>query len=199
MNDMAGVAAVLIQPRPVFFFHLEEEVMMFLSIHSGDILSDKESDTIVLPIDAGGPGMVGNLASQFMKAVGVEEMHELYAPPPSYPFNGDAHWSSLAHFPDTEFDNLCVVGTLSHSSGADHKAYARSALTEVLGMGGCDPGFGQVIACPVLTGGHRIPYVDAVFLMMSVVDEMARSMVCELRIFEKDPEKFGILQSVARV
>tara|TARA_B100000886_G_scaffold300002_1_gene228813 strand:+ start:86 stop:604 length:519 start_codon:yes stop_codon:yes gene_type:complete len=172
---------------------------MFLSIHNGDILFDKESDTIVLPIDANGPGLVGNLASQFMKAVGVEEMHELYAPPPSYPFNGDAHWSSLAHFPETGFDNLCVVGTLSHSLGANHKAYARSALEEVLGMGGCDPGFGQVIACPVITGGHRIPYVDAVFLMMNVIDRLNDCMVHELRIFEKDPEKFKILQSVARV
>ena len=171
---------------------------MFLSIHAGDILSDTESDTIALPIDAGGPGMVGNLASQFMKAVGVKEMHELYAPPPSYPFNGDVHWSSLAHFPETQFDNLCVLGTLSHSSGANHKAYTRSALTEMLGMGGCDPGFGQVIACPVLTGGHRIPYVDAVYLMMSIVDEMAGCMVHELRVFEHDPERFKTLQSIAK-
>ena len=58
---------------------------MFLSIHSDDVLSDTETDTIVLPIDASGPGMVGSLASQFMKSVGVKEMHELYAPPPVLP------------------------------------------------------------------------------------------------------------------
>jgi hypothetical protein len=173
---------------------------MELSIHHGDILLDDASDTIVLPIDASGPGMEGNLARQFMKKVGVEEMHEFYAPPAYFPFNGDAHWSSLACFPETHFDNICVVGTLSHAPDANHKAYARSALMEVLDMGGCDPGLGQVIACPVLTGGRRIRYLDAVYIMMDVIDTMRdRTLVYELRIFERDPERFQILSSVASI
>lgn len=166
---------------------------MRVILHNSDILSI-EADAIALPVDGSAPGLEGNLARQLMKQLDVEEMHELYAPPPYYPFNGDCYWSSLECFPETHFQQICCLGFLSHTPGADPRAYMASAFRQMLDMGGCDPGFGQSIACPLLTGGRRIPPIDAAYIMGSVIDAAGDTFVDELHIAEKDPARFLMLQ-----
>ena len=143
---------------------------MHIHIHNKSILDVKEADTLALPIDGSAPGLEGNIARQFMKRVGVSEMHELYAPPPYYPFNGDCYWSSSLPYDKTHFKHICCLGILSHDPDANHEGYIASAFDRMLGMTAMDPGKGENIACPVLRGGHRLKYVDAIFLMLKITD-----------------------------
>ncbi len=166
---------------------------MRLSIQSGDILATP-ADTLALPVDGSAPGLEGRIARQLMARVGVEDMHELCVPPPSYPFNGQAYWSSALPHDRTHFRHICCLGVLSHAPGANHKGYARSALLRMLRMAGAEPGKGENIACPVLTGGHRIKYVDAVFLMLQVIESVQGSAT--IHITEFDPERLEILRDI---
>lgn len=159
----------------------------------GNIL-DVRGDTLALPVDGQAPGLEGRIARQFMSRVGVEKMHELYAPPPYYPFNGEAYWSSGIPHDQTHFRWICCLGVLSHAPDANHKGYVRSALGQMLDMSGMDPEMGKNIVCPVLTGGHRIKYIDAVYLMLSEIQD---SRGCgTIHIVERDPERFEILESI---
>lgn len=168
---------------------------MKILTHQGNIL-DIEADTLVLPVDGSAPGLEGHIARQFMERVGVEQMHELFAPPPYYPFNGDCYWSNIAPFADaTHFRHICCLGMLSHEAGANHAGYIASSLGSMLFLAGMDPGMGEHIACPVLTGGNRVGYVDAVYLMLKVVDENRNRRVT-LHIVESHPEKFEILRDI---
>lgn len=166
---------------------------MTVMVRFGDIL-DTPGDTLVLPVDGQAPGLEGNVARKFMARVGAEHMHELYAPPPNYPFNGRAHWSSSLPCDRTHFRWICCLGVLSHAPSANHKGYVRAALGQMLAHAGKEPGKGEDIACPVLTGGHRIRYIDAVYLMLSAIqDTRSRSTI---HITEHDPERFEMLQSI---
>jgi hypothetical protein len=171
---------------------------MLIDLHRGNIL-DVKADTLVLPVDGSGPGLEGNIARQLMKRLVIEAMHELYAPPPYYPYNGSCYWSGIiAGYDETHFNNTCCLGFLSHAPGANVKGYMVSAFGEMLSHAGMDPGFAQTIACPVLTGGHRLNYVDAVYLMLA---EIERTDGCghTLTIVERDPEKFEILKGIVRL
>jgi len=170
---------------------------MKIFVHNKDIVDVTEADTIVLPVDGSAPGLEGNIARRFMQRVGVEEMHQLYAPPPYYPFNGDSYWSNVEGFEGTHFTHICCVGTLSHAPGADHRSYTRSAFRNMLEMAGGD--LGSKLACPVLTGGARVDFVDAVYLMLSEVDtwkDPQAPSYLELHIAEKDKERFEKLRDI---
>ncbi len=41
-------------------------------IHNKDVFTVTEADSLVLPVDGSGPNLVGNLAQQFMKRIGVD-------------------------------------------------------------------------------------------------------------------------------
>ena len=168
---------------------------MNIQIHNKNILDIREADTLILPVDGSAPGLEGNIARQFMKRVGVEEMHELYSPPPYYPFNGDTHWSRWLPFDETHFRHICCLGILSHDPDANHEGYISSAFDRMLGMARMDPGVGENIACPVLRGGHRLKYVDAIFLMIKIIEKNRNSAVT-IHIAESDTERFGILSDV---
>lgn len=170
---------------------------MLIDLYQGDIL-DVKADTLVLPVDGSAPGLEGNIARQLMKKVGAEHMHEMYAPPPYYPFNGDCYWSSLVDFEETHFNRICCLGFLSHAPGANSKGYMVSALSRMLGEAGMDPGFGVTLACPVLTGGYRMSYVDAVYAMLGEIDRAQGGATC-ITIAEKNPERFETLKGIARV
>jgi hypothetical protein len=64
----------------------------------------------------------------------------------------------------------------------------------MLAMAYADPGMGENIACPVLTGGHRIPYVDAVYLMLAEIEDVQSPAV--IHITEHDPERFEMLRDI---
>ena len=170
---------------------------MLIDLYKGDIL-DVKADTLVLPVDGSGPGLEGNIARQLMKQVGMEHMHEMYSPPPYYPFNGDCYWSSLESFDETHFDHICCLGFLSHLPGPDAKSYMVSAFSRMLGEAGMDPGFGVTLACPVLTGGYRVSYVDAVYAMLGEIDQ-TEGDASVITIAERDPKKFDTLQSIIKV
>lgn len=170
---------------------------MKVHIHHKNVL-DVEADTLALPVDGSAPGLEGNIARQFMKRVGAEEMHELYAPPPYYPFNGDCYWSNIAPFQDkTHFRHICCLGMLSHSPDANHEGYITSAFDRMLGLAAMDPGQGENIALPVLHGGGRLKYIDAVYLMLKIIEQNRRSIQgVTLHIAERDPERFAILRDI---
>jgi hypothetical protein len=46
----------------------------------------------------------------------------------------------------------------------------------------------------VLTGGHRIPYVDAVYLMLAEIEDVQSPAV--IHITEHDPERFEMLRDI---
>ncbi len=168
---------------------------MKIQIHHKNILDITEADTLALPVDGSAPGLEGNIARQFMKRVGVKEMYELYAPPPYYPFNGDCYWSRWLPFDETHFRHICCLGILSHDADANHEGYIASAFNQMLGLAYMDPGVGEDIACPVLRGGHRLKYVDAVFLMLKIIEKNPDTGAT-IHIAESDPEKFGILRDI---
>ena len=170
---------------------------MLIRLHQGDILQVK-ADTLVLPVDGSAPGLEGNIARQLMKQVNATDMHELYCPPPYYPFNGDCYWSSLEAFDETHFNRICCLGFLSHAPGSNSKGYMVSAFSNMLGEAGMDPDFGDTLACPVLTGGYRMSYVDAVYAMLGEIDRAQESSVC-ITIAEKSPERFEILKGIVRI
>lgn len=166
---------------------------MKVFIHNQDIINVTEADTIVLPVDGSGPGLEGNTARRFMKHLGIEHMYQTYAPPPYYPF--ETYWSNVAGNGESHFEWLCCVDTLSHKGGADHKAnlrkILRSAFKEMLGGG-----VGRRLASPILTGGKRIPIVDAIYIMMEEATNFDSSD--QLHIAEIDAERFKVLQQIVR-
>tara|TARA_R110002126_G_scaffold69943_1_gene176421 strand:+ start:89 stop:607 length:519 start_codon:yes stop_codon:yes gene_type:complete len=169
-----------------------------MKIHAvrGNIL-DIEADTLVLPVDGSAPGLEGSVARQFMKRVGVEEMYELYAPPPHYPFNGSCYWSSSVPPGKVHFKHICVLGMLSHEQGVNHEGYIASAFGAMFQHAGCDPDYGEVIASPVLRGGTRMNYVDAVYLMLKVYHEnYHRHSSVTLLVVENDEDRFEMLTSI---
>ena len=170
---------------------------MFIDLHQGDIL-DVKADTLVLPVDGSAPGLEGSIARQLMKQVGVEHMHEMYSPPPYYPFNGDCYWSSLECFDETHFSHICCLGFLGHTPGTNSKGYMVSALSRMLSEAGMGPEFGYTLACPVLTGGYRVSYVDAVYAMLGEIDR-AEGGASVITIAERDPKKFETLQGIIKV
>lgn len=170
---------------------------MLIELYKGDLL-DVKADTVVLPVNGTAPGLEGNVARQLMRQVGVENMHEMYAPPPYYPFNGDCYWSSLEFFPGTHFNRICCLGFLSHEPEASAKGYMVSAFSRMLGEAGMDPDFGVTLACPVLTGGYRMNYVDAVSAMLEEINRAQGGATC-ITIAERDPEKFDTLQRIVRI
>jgi hypothetical protein len=170
---------------------------MKVKIHNKSVLDITEADTLALPIDASAPRLEGNVARQFMKRIGVTQLDECFAPPPYYPFNGDCHWSNVAVFGDkTHFHYICALGMLSHEPGANHAGYIESAFDRMLGFAHMDPGFGEDIACPVLRGGHRLKFVDAVFLMLSVIERNKQDATVHIAV--EAPEDFGILRDIVR-
>jgi hypothetical protein len=170
---------------------------MQIQIHHKSVLDVEEADTLALPVDGSASGLEGNIARQFMKRVGVSEMHELYAPPPYYPFNGDVYWSSSLPHDKTHFRHICCLGMLSHDPDTDPEGYIASAFGAMLDQAGLDPEFGANIACPILRGGRRMSAVDAIYLMLKVFEEkrdVRRDVV--LHIAENDPETFELLKSI---
>ena len=169
---------------------------MRIFIHNKDIINVTEADTIVLPVDGSGPGLEGNTARRFMKHIGIEKMHEMYAPPPYYPFNGEAYWSQIAGvFDNTHFEWICCLGFLGHQVEASHKSTMRAALRHMLSSVGGD--VGSRLACPILTGGPRIAPVDAIYIMTEEA-ERCSSRSAELHIAEIDAERFRLLQHIVR-
>ncbi len=173
---------------------------MKIALHNRDIIEVTEADTVVIPVDGSGPRMEGNLARHFMRHVGVDDMDELYDPPPRYPFTGDTHWSSLAAFEQSHFEHLCCLGILSHQLGADHKGHLRSAFRGMLMNAASRADLGSRLACPILTGGKRIPAIDAIYVMVAELDAFAGhgGATLELHLAERDPARFALLESVVR-
>lgn len=169
---------------------------MKVVLHNKDITEVTEADTIVLPVDGSAPGLEGNIARHFMRHVGVEKMHELYAPPPYYPFNGECYWSNIATF-GTHLKFICCLGILSHEDGADHKANLRSALRDMFRDADSGSDMGSRLVCPVLTGGKRIDPVSAIHIMVAEADVYTNPSL-ELHIAETDQERFEILQGIVR-
>lgn len=171
---------------------------MELHIRNQSIFDVEEADTLALPVDGSGPGLEGNIARQFMKRVGVEQMHELYAPPPYYPFNGDTYWSSSVPPGKTHFRHICCLGVLSHASGANHEGHVASAFGKMIRDAPWGPDHGEAIAWPVLTAGHRLSYVDSIYLMLKVFHAVNAGPYwgTTLYVTESNPEKFAILKSI---
>ena len=161
---------------------------MKIYLHNKDILDITEADTIVLPVDGSAPGLYGNITQRIMQAVGVKDMHELYAPPPYYPFSH--HWSRFERF---GFDWLCALGVLSHAPDADHKAQLRQAFYAMLEGTNLAGDLGRKIATTVLAGGHRMRPVDALMSMLSVAQQFPSPLLV-LHIVEKDPVKYAMMQ-----
>ena len=70
-----------------------------------------------------------------------------------------------------------------------------SAFAEMLSHTGMDPGFAFTLACPVLAGGWRLKYVDAVYAMLGEI-EKTKGWATMITIAERDPEKFEVLKSI---
>jgi len=163
--------------------------------HNKDILTVTEADTIVVTADGAAPGLEGNTARHLMKAVEVEDLRQMFGPPLTYPFNGGAIWSSLEGMFDTHFEWICVLGTLGHMAEEPHKVTLRKALREALD-GMSYGGVGRRLAVRVLTGGPRVPFVDAVYIMMEEAEKLSPRL--EMHIAETDPERFKTLQQIVR-
>ena len=84
---------------------------------------------------------------------------------------------------------------LSHDPEAKHEGYIASAFGRMIGLAFMDPGMGEHIACPVLTGGNRMDYVSAVYLMLKEI-EATRNTGVTVHIAEADAERFEVLQSI---
>mgnify|MGYP001368021003 CR=1 FL=1 len=104
---------------------------MRIVLHQKDVFDIAQADTLVVPVDGSGPDLVGDVGRQLMVRMEVDFMHEFYAPPPSYPFNGDRHWSFLGY---KNFNWLCVVGIFSGGSAQQtiDKALLQKALAKVI-------------------------------------------------------------------
>jgi hypothetical protein len=167
---------------------------MKIYIHNKDILDVTEADTIILPVDGSAPGLEGNIARKFLKRVGFDEMHELYAPPPYYPFNGSGHWSSIQGLETTHFNWICALGVLSHEQGVDHKAIARSALSKAFTSADLSM-MGTRLACPVLSAGWRNDPVSALYMMLMEAERFGGSRL-ELHIAELDKDRYDTFKSI---
>ena len=167
---------------------------MKIYIHNKDILDVTEADTIVLPVDGKGPGLEGNIARRFLKRVDFDGLHELYAPPPVYPFNGRGHWSKIDGLESTHFDWICSLGVLGHDQGVDHKAIARSAVHAMLTSADISD-MGTRLACPVLSAGWRTDPVSALYMMIAEVEEFPGSRV-QLHLAEPDKDRYDAFRTV---
>lgn len=73
------------------------------------------------------------------------------------------------------YPRLGCLGALSHAPGVNHRDDVRSALGQLLAMADADPGVGESITCPVLTGGHRIKSIDAAHLIRAQTSQTQTS------------------------
>lgn len=165
-------------------------------IHNKDVFTVTEADSLVLPVDGSGPNLVGNLAQQFMKRIGVDQLDGMLAPPPHSSYDGEPVWSAIGGLFDTHFDYICCIDSLSHADGADHRAMLRKTFNLMFDGMACG-GVGKSVACTILTGGSRIPPVDALYIMLEIIEKW-RHLGYEVHIAELDPERFELLQRMVR-
>jgi len=161
---------------------------MKIFLHHKDILDVTEADTIVVPVDGSGPNMEGAIARQLMRRVEVDEMDDIYIPPPDYPFNGRCHWSHIeGDFEQTHFKHMCAIGVLSHLPDVNHAAIIRSAIFDLFESAGGDRG--TKLACPVIRAGWRLDPIQALCIMLDAATHF-RDKDLELHIAERDPDKY---------
>jgi hypothetical protein len=171
---------------------------MRIHVHNKEIFDVVEADTLVLPIDAAAPGLEGNICRQLMKRVGVTEMSQLYAPPPSYPFHGQCHWSFLGY---KNYNWLCVIGTLKHTYAdrANNRALVRDALGQAIAHT-YTAEVGKRLACPLPVGGGRVSAVDAAYLVANLCSEATAKYkygsLPEMHIAERDSDIYEVVRSI---
>ena len=166
---------------------------MKVFLHHKDIVDVTEADTIVLPVDGGGPGMEGNVARRFMRHVEVDEMDDLFDLPLRYPFNGRCHFSETNDLDNTHFEYVCALGILSHAPDVDHRALMRSALYAMFQEG--KEGMGTRFASPVLSGGWRLKAMEAIYIMLAEADRFTDPTL-ELHIAERDAARYQLLRTI---
>lgn len=167
---------------------------MKVFLHNKDVLDISEADTIALPVDGSQKGMEGNVARQFMKRLGTEDFQDLFSWPVPYPFI-DCHWGGIeGAWPDeTHFNWVCAIATLSHAQDVNHKqriAYALGRMLQDMEVSG---DVGTRIAMPVLSGGWRVPPIDALYLILGEADQIKYG---ELHLAELDKERYEMFKSV---
>jgi len=167
---------------------------MKVFLHNKDIIDVTQADTIVLPVDGSAPDMEGNVARRFLRLVELDSMDDLYAPPPSFPFNGRCHWSDIeGEFPETHFHYICALGILSHLPDVDHRAMMRSALYQMFEE--AENGrMGTRFACPVLSAGWRLKAIDALYIMLAEAERFNTDKL-ELHIAERDKSRYDMFRT----
>ena len=174
---------------------------MRVFLHHGDLLSIPGVDSIALPVDGRGPGLEGSVAHQLLRLFEAESLNDLYEVEPDYPFNGRAHWSQLAPRQGLAFQWVCALGTgIRSSSGIDgagggravYKQTARAAFADMIRQSSSG-NLGTRIACPVLSGGGRIPTVEAALMMLDETTHWSQSEL-EVHIVEHNADHFALLR-----
>jgi len=167
-------------------------------LHNKDIFDITEADTLVLPVDGTAPKLIGGIAHKFLKRIEVETLEEIFAPPLEYPFTGYCPWTRIEGcFPQTHFKYVCALGTLSHVPGADHAAVVRSALTDML-VGAETGGVGTKLAIPLLTGGGRLPPLNALHTMLREIEGYSALLDLEVHIAERNKERYEVVKTLMR-
>ncbi len=171
---------------------------MRVYLYNKDILDVTEADTIALPMDSAAPNLIGGAARQFLTRIDAETLDEVFAPPLDYPFTGGCRWTQITGgYPETHFDYVCAMGTLSHAPGVNHEAVVRSALQDLFQEAALG-GVGSKIAIPLLTGGGRIPPLNALHTMLREAEGVKGSDLVEVHIAERDEGRYNVIKSLMR-
>lgn len=169
---------------------------MAISLAHQDIL-ETSSSGIILTIDGLKKGLEGNIARAFARRW-PEAFEELvYAIPYPLPI-GRTALVELDVDSGSPFRYILVASTLHHLgvlSDETKKSVMRSALSEAIGLAtrrGC-----TTLATPVLTGGWRISFQEALSNMLSVAGNLTnRSSSLELLICIRDAKEMDEAQKL---
>ena len=142
-------------------------------------IHDTEGDALLVPTDANVKGHYGRTCRAALALSGKEE-----AP------HGFGNGRAVLEHATGPFAHLVFMGTIADTQQRGDLASAFAAALDLAIKRGC-----RQIVTPLLTGGWRIPPVDAVTEMLNVVEKpWYQQQRVELTIVEQDEERVAIIQ-----